>query len=259
MAGSMSPLPRLLAVLLLSSPAVHAADRYEGLAYPLGSQALAYREEHWRYDDAGVPARLVLYRCPDGRAFARKQVRDRPSAIAPDFEFIDARDGYREGVRSRAGAREVYWQPRGDAPPKRKPLAFPPQAVVDAGFDALVRAQWLRLMAGTPVSARFLLPSSLALLPVKLRTLASPGSAGEVGFGMRLDAWYGFAAPETRVFYRRRDRWLSRFEGIGTIRDARGRHLPVRIEFPDALRAAAVSQAQVLHALQEPLDGQCRT
>lgn len=247
----------VLPLLLVAAGDAGAAERYEGLAYRLDGPALAYREEHWRYDEAGVGARLVLYRCPDGAAFARKQVVDRPSAIAPDFEFIDGRDGYREGVRTHDGRREVFWQASADTAPRRRWLVLTPQTVIDAGFDALVRARWERLAAGVPLSARFLLPASFVQLPVALRPL--PGlPSGERGFAMRVDAWYGFVAPETRVFYRDRDRWLSRFEGIGTIRDSRGRRLAVRIEFPQRSRATA-SHAALLQALHEPLDGRCRT
>ena len=57
----------------------------------------------------GVARRLVLYRCPDGRAFARKTVVERPAAQAPDFDFEDARDGtgqayHRVGGEARAGS-----------------------------------------------------------------------------------------------------------------------------------------------------------
>ncbi|HEY5972270.1 MAG TPA: hypothetical protein VIT22_09895 [Pseudoxanthomonas sp.] len=247
------------ALLLVAgtSPAL-AVDRYEGLAYGLGGDTLAYREIHWRYEDSGIPSRLVLYRCPNGPAFARKRVQDRPNATAPDFEFIDGRDGYREGLRKSEGSREVFWQERSDAAVRRKALAVTPQTIVDAGFDAMVRAHWDQLAAGTPLSARFLLPSSLATLPVKLHAVPDGARPGEIEFELRLDAWYGFAAPDTRVSYRVRDRWLSRFEGVGTIRDTRGRHRPVRIEFPDRLRAVSVSRQEILNALREPLDGQCR-
>ncbi|QNP41752.1 hypothetical protein [Lysobacter solisilvae (ex Woo and Kim 2020)] len=246
-----------LAILLAAAPTL-AVERYEGLAFrvPAGT-ALAYREEHWRYEENGIATRLVLYRCPDGAAFARKLVRDRPSAIAPDFELYDARDGYREGVRTRGGRREVFRQDHARVPARWRVLTLPATAVVDAGFDALVRRDGMRLAPGAALSASFLLPARTALLPVQLRRLpADAGDQGDTVFAMRLDAWYGFAAPETRVRYRGRDGWLSRFDGIGSIRDARGRPLPVRIEFPDHLRAAA-EPAGLTRALREPLDGRC--
>lgn len=253
--------PVLLAAVaaMATVPVAHALERYEGMAYRLTAGTLAYREEHWRYDDAGVASRLVLYRCPDGAAFARKRVRGAAGAVAPDFEFEDARDGYRESVRTRDDSRrEIALQARGDAPVQRRLLALGSATVVDAGFDALVRRHWTRLVAATPLSARFLLPARFAEVPVKLQALPrGAAGGGETGFAMRLDAWYGFAVPETRVYYRASDRWLVRFEGIGSIRDARGRNLPVRIEFPERLRGMRVAPAELQRALAAPLDGRC--
>jgi hypothetical protein len=74
---------------------------------------------------------------------------------------------------------------------------------------------------------------------------------------MRLDAWYGFVAPNTELVYRLRDRQLLRFEGLGSIRNANGRHQTVRIEFPDKFRVAAVNQAEIDAAIKAPLTGRC--
>lgn len=234
-----------------------AADRYDGLAYAPRSNALVYRETHWRYLDRGVPARLVVYRCPNGEAFARKQVFDRPNGATPDFELFDARDGYREGVRTVAGGREVFWQANRNSAARQRKLQVGGEAVIDAGFDALVRAQWAALMAGKTVSAEFLLPSRQDFLDVNIRQLPGDAEPGTAHLSMRLDAWYGFVAPNTELVYRLRDRWLLRFEGTGSIRNANGRHQPVRIEFPDKLRVAAVDQAEIDAAIKTPLTGRC--
>ena len=49
----------------------------------------------------------------------------------------------------------------------------------------------------------------------------------------------------------------SWIEGIGSIRDGRGRNQAVRIEFPPELYAASVDRAEVDTALARPLDGRC--
>lgn len=249
--------PVALAWTLLCPVPANAADRYDGLAYAPRSDALVYRETHWRYLDRGVAARLVLYRCPNGDAFARKQVLDRPSSTTPDFELVDGRDGYREGVRTVAGGREVFWQRSRDTAPQQRKLEVGAGAVIDAGFDALVRSQWVPLIAGKTVSAKFLLPSSQDFLKVNIRRQPRNAEPGTARLGMRLDAWYGFVAPETELVYRLRDRWLLRFEGMGSIRNANGRHEVVRIEFPDKLRVAGVGQADIDAAIKVPLTGRC--
>ena len=73
-----------------------------------------------------------------------------PSAAAPDFAFEDARDGYREGVRSRAGRRFVYTRPP-DGEERSRAIEVPPGAAIDAGFDARVRE-----LGATGVEARVL-------------------------------------------------------------------------------------------------------
>lgn len=247
----------ILAWLAAARP-VLAAERYEGLAHASGGGALVYRETHWLFREQGRNVRLVLYRCPNGDAFARKRVVETSNASAPDFDFVDGRDGYREGVKTEGAHRRVYWQANEAAQAKRRDLAVAPDAVIDAGFDAMVRAHWRQLADAQSVSARFLLPSRLDYLPVSIRGQKKGQAPGTLRLRMVLDAWYGFAAPATDLVYRVRDRWLVSFEGIGTIRDAKGRHQAVRIEFPDRLRAAEASEQEVASAANAPLTGRCQ-
>ena len=247
----------LLLGILLSPPTLSASDRYQGVAHTLKGGALAYRETHWRYQVRGVPTRLVVYYCPSGAAFARKQVVDSPNAVAPDFQFVDGRDGYEEGVRSKAGGREVYSWDQGDRKRQPRTIKIGADAVVDAGFDALVRLRWDELLAGNKVSATFLLPSRQDFIPVAIRE-ESPGRApGVMRLHMRLDTWFGFAAPDTELVYRLSDRWLVSFQGIGSVRDDVGRHQAVRIEFPDRLRADNVTQREIDAAKATPLAASC--
>src|SRR5258708_23751902 len=74
-----------------------AAESFNGDAYDLSSGELLFREAHYRYDADGVAQHLVLYRCPDGRAFARKLARDDGDAQAPAFDLVGARLNYHEG------------------------------------------------------------------------------------------------------------------------------------------------------------------
>lgn len=250
---------QLLAVVVGTAlaPAASAVERYEGRAHARGGGPLLYSETHWLYPHDGRTARLVLYRCADGTPFARKRVSDAAS-VAPDFEFVDGRDGYREGVRSAGGKRSVFWQPRASAAVKEKPLPPRAQAVIDAGFDAFVRKQWDALAAGT-ASAGFLIPSRFDYLGVKVRDAGESRLQGQAVrmLTMQLDAWFGFALPEIKLVYSEAGRRLLRFEGVGTVRDAKGRNQNVAIEFPAALRVASVPMAQVSEADDAKLAAQC--
>ena len=250
----------LLGMLLASSMTAVAADRYEGLAYAKDSGALAYRETHWLYEDEGRAARLVVYSCPDGTPFARKHILVEQDAIAPDFDFLDARDGYAEGVRGDGDHREVYWQLQRDVAAKRRRVEIGANTVVDAGFDTLIRRRWDALEVGNVVTAAFLLPSHLDLLNISIRKVAGATAANEdaIRLRMKLDAWYGFAVPQTELVYRASDRWLLRFDGIGSIRDDRGHNQAVRIEFPPGALSSGVAREEIDEALAMPLNGRCR-
>ena len=60
----------LLPLALAMARQAMAIEHYEGLAYEKKSGKLLYRESHWLQEGQ----RLVLYRCPDGKPFARKKV-----------------------------------------------------------------------------------------------------------------------------------------------------------------------------------------
>ncbi|PJM89482.1 hypothetical protein [Achromobacter ruhlandii] len=224
--------PLLALVLLAPLCAWSANQHYLGYAYDSRDGAERYREEHWVVREGARQERLVLYRCPGGAAFARKWVRGGIDDPAPDFALYDQRDGYREGVDTRQGGRTVYVQPRAGAEMQSRKLPEVDDPVVDAGFDAWLRAHWQPPEA----SPRFLVPSRLDWLPLAVQARQAAGQ-GERSFRLRLDAWYGFAAPTLRVTYDSASQRLLRFEGPSNLRDGNGGTQTVRIEFPaDAIR-----------------------
>ncbi len=240
----------LLPVALLAVSTAAANTRYEGLAYAKGTQRLLYTEEHWLKEDGAE--RLVLYRCPTGEPFARKRVRGK--GPAPDFEFIDARTGYAEGVRSGGTGREVFTREAAGAAEQRSPIRPDEALVIDAGFDSFVRQQWDALTAARPARLRFLIPSRREA--IRFRVAPGSDSGGTRSFRLSFDAWYGRALPSLEVTYSARGDRLLRFEGIGNIRDSAGQYQPVRIEFPANRRSAANAPAQAL-AAAAPLVSSC--
>jgi hypothetical protein len=247
-----------LVVALVGAPGFAANQHYVGVAYG-GKGQVVYREEHWLYEIKEVPTRLVLYRCPSGEPFARKLVSEVPDEQAPDFELIDSRDGYREGVHTRAGHREVYVQARAGAPLRSAPLPPRQDAVVDAGFDAYVRGHWAALAAGRHLRVPFLVPSRLGYLDLSLNgtTQSSVNGQPATHLRMSLDAWYGFAAPSIELTYRTEDRRLRRFEGLSNIHDDSGGGQRVRIEFPPGAEFPAPGQPEIDAAATSPLVGRC--
>lgn len=246
------------ALLLLAFGTAPAQVRYEGTAYRASSGALVYRETHWLYRDGGAGARLVLYRCPDGRAFARKTMREVPSAIAPDFDFVDARLGYREGVRMRGGAREVFHRESRASPLVVRPLPEVRGLVIDAGFDRYVVEHWERLAKGR-VTTPFLVPSRARALDFRIGDAVDARESGRAvrRYRMVLAGLLGFALPPIELTYDVENKRLLRFRGPGTVRDPRGRLQALRVEFPEPPTATGVTMAQVREATRMPLATSC--
>jgi hypothetical protein len=252
----------LIACLLFSclsnlAAAADAPARREDARVFARDGRLLYRETHW-VTPGKDQRRLVLYRCADGNPFARKRVIAADKPESPDFELEDSRDGHREGVRTRAGRREVLRRDGTGSTPSSSPLAVPRNGVIDAGVDAAVRRQWQPLMAGETVRMQFLVPSRQRFYPVKLRREGALDWQGVPAerLRMQLDQWFGFAVPPVTLTYARADQRLLEFAGTGNLRDARQDYPQVRIAFAPHGRNAAA--AELAEAESVALVGRCR-
>ena len=228
-----------------------AAETWTGIAYLADDGTPAYREIHYLLGDES----LVVYTCPDGQPFARKTIREGADAQAPDFSMLDARWGYREGVRGSGEAREAFVQRTPEQAEKSAPLDLPADGVVDAGFDAYVRKHWAALAHGDTLRFKFLVPSKRTFYAFDLSRVAAASDATHLTLRLALGAWYAFLAPHIDVTYDRRTRRLLRFAGMSNIRDEKLKNLDVRIEFPQA--PVAATSAQVAAARAAPLAKSC--
>lgn len=254
----LTPAAALLAALCLVPAARANLGLEEGRALdPDGG--LLYLEQHLVRREQGRPLeRLVLYRCADGTAFARKRVDYRRSALAPEFALEDARTDYREGLRRAGGPQQVFVQENAGDAERAAPLEAS-GLVADAGFDEFVRAKWDRLMAGESVPLEFAVPSRLESMDFTVRRLrggAAVGGEDAVVFRLALGGWRGWLAPHIDVAYGRDSRRLLRFEGLSNLRTDDGRRqLAARIDFPRPARPADEGQWQAF--AREPLSA-CR-
>ena len=236
-----------------------AAQAYDGYAYALGSHRLLYQETHWLYSENGAEHRLVLYSCPDGIPFARKSINAAPGAATPDVDLFDGRGGYHEGVRTLDGRRQVFEQASTRATERRAALTSPPNAVIDAGFDAFVREHWDALSRTGISPVPFLVPSALDYLNLSARPLRDDDSQGADlrWFRLSLASWYGFVLPHIDLAYDKQTHQLREYRGVSNIRDGNGRNLSVTIQFPPSGRRADVGAAEVDQAAHRPLTGRC--
>ena len=234
-----------------------AIHHFEGRASASDGH-LMYTESHWIYDDGGNPSRLVLYRCPDGKPFARKIVHDDGSAQAPDFELDDGRTGYREGVRRAGGKREVFVRDSKSASERTATLNTSPMPVIDAGFDAYIRAHWDSIGKDGD-TLPFLVPSRLGTLQFRIKRQADAQIEGRAArrYRLSLDSVLGFALPHLDVAYDAKTRELLTFDGIANIRSSSGKNVSASIVF-DPANNSDVPRADLDAAAKAPLDGQCR-
>jgi hypothetical protein len=238
-----------------------AGQYYQGYAYASGDNRLLYRETHWLYTENGIEHRLVVYSCPDGEPFVRKRVNSAPGPATPDVDLFDGRVGYREGVRTLEGRREVFAQADARSPERRAalPTPPPPNAVIDAGFDAFVREHWDALSGSGVSPVPFLVPSELRFLDFTARMLRDgQAKGGDIRwFRLQLASWYGFALPHIDVAYDKHSHELREYSGVSNIRDGDGRNLNVTIRFPPSERRTGVTEADIEQAAERPLTGHC--
>jgi hypothetical protein len=247
-----------LCVLALAGPAAHAAGdeyiEYTGAANAHHGPDFLYGERHiLLYRDGRLSERTVLYTCANGAPFARKTVTYLEPA-APDFYFVDASNGMQEGVRSRGGARSMFFRASLAAPEKSAPLPDTSELVVDAGFDTFIQAHWSELMRGAPVPLRFLVPSRLQVMDFEVQHLRSDSFDGrptEV-FRMKLSGILGLLFSGIDVAYGASDHLLVHYDGLSDVRDPAGANLQANIVFhagerrPSSPQAVAAAEAATL-------------
>jgi hypothetical protein len=240
--------------------AVPQVRYFEGDAYDASGARLLYHELHWLYWQHDTARRLVLYTCPDGSAFARKQVDAGAGATTPDFELRDALNGYREGVRLREGQRQVFFQEAAQQAEHSALLTLPKNSIIDAGFDDFVQEHWDALSSTGMAPVHFLVPSQLRFVEFSIRKLHDTMQDGRTlrWFRVALDAWYGFALPHIDVAYDLQTQELREYRGISNIRDEAGRNLKVAIHFPAAMRPHQGASPAMEPAAAQPLSGRCR-
>ena len=246
----------LLSGLLLCSTANASLQFEEGIARDPENLRMLYKEQHWiRFSDLVPVERLVLYRCMDGTAFARKRVNYRPSVQAPAFEFVDARKGYGEGLRYKQNQAALWYRPPGTAPEKNALLAVK-NLVADAGFNEFIRLNWLKLRAGKALPLQFAVPTRLQAYKFNLKQTTESLFAGApaVTYQLKIAGLLSLIADPIEVTYDKASKRLLRFQGLSNLRNDEGQFdLKAQIDFLRPSRAAPEEEWQ--QNLSAPLAG----
>lgn len=224
----------LATALTLASPASAKLHGYVGEAHA-SDGTLLYEEHHLVRGEIGRPeGRLVVYRCPDGAAFGRKQVDYGDPLFAPSFSMEDVRFGYAEGFQREGNAGSAFVKAGASASRETEAIKAGKSLVVDAGFDEFVRAQWDALQKNEAVTLQFLVPSRLAAYKFKLSKVREETLFGEPAsvYQLALSGLFGWFADEIEVSYRNSDRRLMGFEGLTNIRETLDSNIVAKISFP---------------------------
>jgi hypothetical protein len=228
--------------------------RYSGTATSDGTETFLYRENHViHFRDGKIAERVVLYTCRDGAPFARKTVFY-GNSLAPDFLLEDASNGMRQGVRTSAGVREVFFRTDQAAEEKRTRLPREPDSVADSGFDAFVRMNWASLLDGHALRMRFLVPSRLQEMSFNVQHVRSDrmdGVAVDV-FRLKLSGALGWVGPSIDVYYSAAEHVLIRYVGVSDLRNASHDNFVASIDFRPGDRSSGDEQA-MMAARRAPL------
>ena len=252
------------ALALLSATSLYAADLYsgyEGTAFELESGKMIYIESHYlHFVGAALSNRVVLYRCPNGKAFGRKIMRTKGKPLMPEFELIDARLGYREGLASRPGGLTVFYQTSAKKAEKFDTIDASRALVADAGFDEFVRTNWTTLVAGDSAALDFVVPSQLDYLGFKVKWVKKAAIDGEAVqvFKLAPSGILGWVASGLDVTYADSDRSLRQFAGLSNIRDLSGENYEAKIDFPKSKRVAYAGAAELNAASTTALVNSCQ-
>ncbi|MEO6172150.1 MAG: hypothetical protein ABIP02_03450, partial [Arenimonas sp.] len=214
----------LFFVAMLSTSAQADLRFEEGIARDPENKQAIYTEQHWiRFKELVPLERLVLYRCMDGTAFARKRVNYQASAQAPAFEFVDVRKGFVEGMRYQQNKAALWYRPPGGAIEKNALLAVQ-NLVVDAGFNEFIKINWQKLRAGNLLPLRFAVPTRLQAYKFNLKQIGESLFAGipAVTYELKLSGLLSFFAEPIEVTYDKANRRLLRFQGLSNLRDDAG-------------------------------------
>jgi hypothetical protein len=239
-------LPWAALLLAFAAHASAGAIRYVGLAHDLDSGRLVYAEVHEEFRNGDGSGRLLTeYIDPEGRLIARREVRFGPDPLLPAFEVLDADGALLEGVRREGDRLAVLYLREGQGL-REAELPLAAADVADAGFTRLVQKHWDTLLAGESVRFRFLVPSRLGTVNMRVRVLERSEILGEPAVSFRLElsnALLRWLVDAIDVSFHAENRELLRYVGISNIREAPGQNFRVRIDFPPETRQAALAGA----------------
>jgi hypothetical protein len=226
----------LLGLAFAGSVLASADYGVAGAAYHLKAGKLAYRELFTRLDVNGLVQ--VDYTKPDGVIFARKTLNYATEVFQPGVEFSDERDEELVAASFDAGRLLLTHKKGGDS--HTKTLYDTAKLVIDAGVDAFIQVNWVKITSGKKLE--FDVADGRNLGVEKFVIKAIDASLSPLAYKGAAETWKYFrvdtANKLSSIFvepmfyaYAPDGKYLMRYQGRANIDNDAGEAWDVRIEY----------------------------
>lgn len=228
----------LACMAVMGAGAAYANEVYavSGTAYNLKTGKLSYRELFSKLDEQNQVH--VSYAKPDGTVFASKILDYTTEVFQPGMTFSDDRDDETVSAIFDAGRLLLSHKLKGDS--QTKTFYETSKLVIDAGIDATIQQQWIKLTAGKKVDIDLANPRFLDIEKLVIKQIDASESplsykgAGESWKYFRIDP----ASKLSSLFsepmfyaYEPNEKFLMRYQGRANIDSDKGENWDVRIEY----------------------------
>lgn len=216
-------------VLFLGSTSVQAQNfSFFGKAYDLDTGEWLYSETHHIVlsGQGDYLSAQVVYRYPDGKVIAQKNLDFSDSRLAPALTFLDRRDDSTLTTMTGPDSVELIKNTQQARTTENVEVEQAQALVVDAGFDQLVLENWDKLVAGEVISFDFLALSRASVVPFQVSRIsdantnadinANPGTT--VTLAIEPESWLiGMLMDPIRLVYDRQTAKLLEYSGVTNI------------------------------------------
>lgn len=202
-----------------------------GYAYHMGTQQLAYTEEHSFPDTL---SHHVIYKEADGSVFARKTIDYSDSYIAPDIIQENQRNGELIKTEFMGDAFKVSYRRGFGEHTKESDITLSPDLVIDAGFDHYIRSNWASLIEEKETVIQYLIPSRQKEIDLRIKPVKCKKDPKDtlICFNIAADSWlYRMLSSSLVLSYDKQSQKLKTFSGRSNISDKNGDYLDVTIRY----------------------------
>ncbi len=207
-------------------------ESYTGYAYGEGKKNLLYTEVFTdRFMDGKHVETLTDYFDPDHRKIAQRKLDFRKSKFAPDFTTEDIRTGYMEGADRKGNQVRLFRRAHKDAAIEERVIDIPEPAVVDGGFNQLIKANWKALEDGESLTFQFAVPARLDYFTLRAVKVES----NEKVMKVRVEpdkALLRWIATPIVISYDVPTKRIRSYEGKSNISDENGKNFMMKLEYP---------------------------